>query len=140
MKWRFLNLFNLTARCPRFLPTIMVRVFFERQFIMSKSLLFALLVASASTLSAGVAFACGGRCASAGSYAAPSCAAPASTVVPSNGAPADPHAGMKMSKSNTSSSYQSFSYEPGSAPVMSSPVQNNGRAYRSYSQPSNSFF
>ena len=111
---------------------------FERLFVMSKSILFALLAATGSSLNAGDVFACGGRCGT--SYAAPSCAAPACTA-PANGAPTDPQAGVKMSQSNTSRTYQSFSYEPGtSQPMMSNPVQNVGPAYRSYRQPSSSFF
>ena len=90
---------------------------------MSKSILFSLVTVGGACLSAGDAFACGrGACCT--SACAPSCAVPASTV------PADPHAGMQMSQGNRGTQYQSFSYEPGTAPRVSAP------AYRTSRQPS----
>lgn len=108
---------------------------------MSKSILFAFLAVTGSTLNAGDAFACGRGCGgSVASCTVPSCAAPACAAA-ATAAPADPHSGMKMSQSNAGSTYQSFSYEPGaSQPMMSAPVQNVGPAYRTYRQPSSSFY
>lgn len=82
---------------------------------MLKSILFSMLTVSGACLSAGDAFACGRGA---------SCAAPASAV------PADPHADMQMSQGNRGMQYQSFSYEPGTAPRISAP------AYRTSRQPS----
>ena len=118
----------------------------ERLYVMSKSILFGLLVVTGSSLGASEVFACGGaRCGSVAACAAPSCAAPAcaapATTAPQNAAPTDPHAGMKMSQSNSSRTYQSFSYEPGASQSMSTaPVQSMAPAYRTYRQPSSSSF
>lgn len=90
---------------------------------MSKSILFSLLTVSGTCLSAGSAFACGHATCATGGTCAPSCAAPA------NAAPADPHAGMQMSQGNRGSSYQSFSYEPSTAPrMMQTPAYRSGRS------------
>lgn len=118
----------------------------ERLYVMSKSILFALLAVTGSSLGASELLACGGaRCASVAACTAPSCAAPAcaapTATAPENAAPTDPHAGMKMSQSNSSRMYQSFSYEPGSSQsMMTSPMPSVAPANRTYRQPLSSSF
>lgn len=73
--------------------------------------------------------ACGGACGCAMSHAM------APTATPAPAAPADPHAGMQMSHTPGTRTYQSFSYEPQAAPVlvtprpmmMSRPIYQGGR-------------
>lgn len=79
---------------------------------MSKTILLTLLSVTGSALCATETFACGrgSCCAATASCAAPACAAPAGGA-----APADSHAGMNMT--NRGSTYQSFSYEPGTSRV-----------------------
>src|SRR5262249_55533817 len=95
---------------------------------MAKSILFSLLTVTGTCLSGGSAFACGyGACCPSGAACAPTCAAQ-TAAAPVNATPADPHAGMQTNRGTT---YQSFSYEPGTAPRLSTAPAN-----RTYRQPS----
>lgn len=97
------------------------RAHIRKTKIMTKTLLFTVLTVTGSVMCASEADACGrgSCCAATTACAAPSCAAPAGGTV----VPADPHAGMNMSQTNRGSTYQSFSYEPGtSRPRVAAPA------------------
>ena len=87
----------------------MTRALFERKSIMSKSIMFALVTAAGSAVCTEGAFAghrqacCPNTC-----CAAPACAATTAAVP----------AATETSQANRGTAYQSFSYEPGTAPQM----------------------
>jgi hypothetical protein len=102
---------------------------------MSQSILFSLITAAGACLSAGNVFAGGNAAyyASSAAYVA-SCAAP---TIAAPAAPADPHAGMQMSQGSRGTSYQSFSYEPGTTVgvvprMMSAPAPRTSRQPSTY--------
>lgn len=109
---------------------------------MTKSILLALLTVAGSAACTEQTFACGrgSRCVMANHQMAPSCAAPASGSAPSAPA-ADPHAGMDMKEANKGSTYQSFSYEPGTLQSgTAAPVPTYRTAAPMTRQPTNSFY